>query len=132
MADIDRYRGKLEGYEPEPFTAVVEDVIPVLPAGVYPARFAKIERQHNDNGEFWLWRFVARDGENDVEITATTSPRITPKTKAAKFLAGMGQTVEIGTAIDFAGLYDMPVTIVVTINEAGYSRIETVLPYKGG
>lgn len=118
--------------ETEPFVATVEEVVPVLAPGVYPARFAKIERQHNDNGEFWLWRFVARDGENDVEITATTSPRITPKTKAAKFLAGMGQTVEVGQAVDFASLYDMPVTLVVVINDAGYSRIENVLPYKAG
>lgn len=114
------------------FIATVEEVVPVLPAGVYPARFAKIERQHNDQGEFWLWRFVARDSGNDVEITATTSPRITPKTKAAKFLKGMGQDTEVGAQIDFRSLYDMPVTIVVTINEAGYSRIESVLPYKEG
>lgn len=114
------------------FVATVEEVVPVLPAGVYPARFARIERQHNDNGDFWLWRFVARDGDNDVEITATTSPRITPKTKAAKFLAGMGQGIEIGQQVDFKSLYDMPVTIVVTINDSGYSRIENVLPYKGG
>lgn len=114
------------------FVATVEEVVPVLPAGVYPARFAKIERQHNEQGDFWLWRFVAREGNNDVEITATTSPRITPRTKAAKFLTGMGQSVDIGAAVNFKDLYDMPVTIVVTINEAGYSRIENVLPYKEG
>ena len=67
-----------------PFKATVEDVVPVLPAGVYPARFANIEEGHNDNGDFWLWTFVARNGDEDVEITATTSPRITPRTKAAK------------------------------------------------
>lgn len=124
------YKG--DTHDLDEFVATVEEVVPVLPAGIYPARFAKIERQHNDQGEFWLWRFVARENGNDIEITATTSPRITPKTKAAKFLKGMGQDTEVGNQIDFKALYDMPVTIVVTINEAGYSRIENVLPYKEG
>jgi len=111
------------------FKATVEDVIPVLPAGIYPARFANIEEQSNDNGTFWLWTFVARDGDNDVEITATTSPRITPRTKAAKWLAGMGQNIAVGAEVDFAPLIDTPVQIVVVIHETGYSRIESVLPY---
>lgn len=111
------------------FKATVEDVIPVLPAGIYPARFANIEEQSNDNGTFWLWTFVARDGDNDVEITATTSPRITPRTKAAKWLGGMGQNIAVGAEVDFAPLIDTPVQIVVVIHETGYSRIESVLPY---
>ncbi len=115
-----------------PFDATVEDVIPVLDAGVYPARFAKISEEHNDNGTFWLWTFVARKGDEDVEVTSTTSPRITPRTKAAKFLGGMGVTVAVGVHIDFEELYDTPVQLVITINEAGYSRIESVLPYRVG
>ena len=112
-----------------PFEATVEDVVPVLPAGIYPARFAAIEEQSNDNGKFWLWTFVARNGDNDVEITSTTSPRITPRTKAAKFLAGLGMPVAVGTHIEFDALFDTVCQIVVSINEAGYSRIESVLPY---
>lgn len=108
---------------------IVEDVVPVLPAGIYPARFARITVEQNDTGQYWKWTFVARNGDNDVEITATTSPRITPRTKAAKWLAGMGVPVEVGRPVDFDNLIDMPVQIVVTINDAGYSRIESVLPY---
>jgi hypothetical protein len=111
------------------FEATVEDVVPVLPAGIYPARFALIAEQSNDNGTFWLWTFVARNGNVDVEITATTSPRITPRTKAAKFLAGLGVLVTVGTHVQFEELYDTVCQLVVTINEQGYSRIESVLPY---
>lgn len=111
------------------FSADVEDVVPVLAAGIYPARFAAIAEQSNDNGTFWLWTFVARNGDNDVEITATTSPRITPRTKAAKFLAGLGVLVTVGTHVEFDDLIDMVCQIVVSINENGYSRIESVLPY---
>lgn len=107
---------------------IVEDVVPVLQPGVYDALFSKIEEQSNDNGTFWMWTFTARDGSDDVEITATTSPRITPKTKAAKFLAGLGVTVDVGVEVDFAALYDTPCKIVVIINDAGYSRIDSVIP----
>lgn len=114
----------------ENFTATVEEVIPVLQPGIYPARFAKIEQQHNDNGDFWLWTFVARDGDNDVEITATTSPRITPKTKSGKWLATLlGHPMQIGEAVNFGDVIDTVCQILIIINEAGYSRIEQVMPY---
>ena len=111
------------------YGATVEDIVPVLPAGIYPATFAGIERANNDQGVYWLWKFLARNGDEDVEITATSSPRITPRTKASKWLAGMGVAIEVGSDIDFGSLVDMPVQLVVIINEAGYSRIESVLPY---
>jgi hypothetical protein len=111
-----------------PFNVTVQDVVPVLPAGIYPAVFSKIEEQSNDNGTFWMWTFTARNGDLDVEITATTSPRITPKTKAAKWLAGLGGVVEVGQDIDFEAYYDTPCQIVVIINDAGYSRIDNVIP----
>lgn len=114
---------------PFPFEATVEDVVPVLPAGIYPARFAEIAEQTNDNGTFWLWTFVARNGDNDVEVTATTSPRITPRTKAAKFLAGLGVPVAVGQHVQFDELYDTVCQLVIIINEQGYSRIDSVLPY---
>lgn len=107
----------------------VQDVIPVLPAGVYPAVFSKIEEAQNDQGSYWLWTFTARNGDVDVEITATTSPRVTVKTKAAKWLAGLGASIGIGDAIDFDDYLDTPCQIVVIINEAGYSRIDSVLPF---
>ena len=111
------------------YGATVEELLPVLPAGIYPATFEGIEQAHNDQGTFWLWRFIARNGDEDVEITATSSPRITARTKAAKWLAGMGVTVEVGKDIDFGALMQMPVQIVVIINDAGYSRIDSVLPF---
>lgn len=109
--------------------ATVEDIVPVIPAGIYPAVFQSIEEASNDNGTFWLWRFLARNGDEDVEVTATTSPRITPRTKASKWLTGMGVNIEVGTDIDFDSLLGMPVQLVIIINEGGYSRIESVLPF---
>jgi len=109
--------------------ATVEDIVPVIPAGIYPAVFQSIEEASNDNGMFWLWRFLARNGDEDVEVTATTSPRITPRTKASKWLTGMGVNIEVGTDIDFDSLLGMPVQLVIIINEGGYSRIESVLPF---
>jgi hypothetical protein len=109
--------------------AIVEEVVPVIPAGIYPARFAKIESRNNEQGAYWHWTFVARNGNDDVEVTATTSPRITPRTKAAKWLAGLGVKVDVGQRVDFNNLIDMVCQIVVVINEQGYSRIESVLPY---
>ena len=109
--------------------ATVEDIVPVIPAGIYPAVFQSIEEAENDNGKFWLWRFAARNGDEDVEVTATTSPRITPRTKASKWLTGMGVNISVGTDIDFDSLLGMPVQLVIIINDAGYSRIESVLPF---
>lgn len=118
-----RERGQIVG------RVIVEENVPVLPAGVYPASFEGVEQMNNDNGVFWLWRFIARSGNNDVEITATTSPRITPRTKAAKFLTGLGVNVGVGETVDFDELAPMVCTIVVEINENNYSRITSVLPY---
>ena len=111
------------------YGATVEEIVPVLPAGIFPATFEGIEEANNDQGTYWLWRFIARNGDEDVEITATSSPRITPRTKAAKWLAGMGVAIEVGQDIDFGSIAGIPVQLVVIINEAGYSRIESVLPY---
>lgn len=114
------------------YGATVEDIVPVIPAGIYPATFEGIESANNDQGTYWLWRFIARNGDEDVEITATSSPRVTPRTKASKWLAGMGEVIEVGKDIDFGGLVGMPVQLVIIINEAGYSRIDSVLPYPNG
>jgi hypothetical protein len=116
-------------YNDPVYGATVEDIIPVIPAGIYPATFEGISAAHNDTGAYWLWKFIARNGDEDVEVTATSSPRITPRTKAAKWLAGMGVAIDVGTDIDFGSLQGMPVQLVIIINEAGYSRIESVLPY---
>lgn len=112
------------------YGATVEEIVPVIPAGIWPATFEGIEWGQNDNGSFWLWRFKARNGDEDVEVTATSSPRITARTKAAKWLAGMmGEPVQVGKDVDFGALAGMPVQLVIIINDAGYSRIESVLPF---
>jgi hypothetical protein len=113
-----------------PFETEVQETTPVLDAGIYQATFEDIEEASNDNGTYWLWKLQARDGDKDVEVSATTSPRITPKTKAAKFLAGLGVTVEPGVKVNFADLVGMPCMIVVSVNADGYSRIENILPYR--
>jgi hypothetical protein len=110
------------------YGATVEEIVPVIPAGIYPASFQGIEQASNDQGIYWLWHFAAQNGEEFVEITATSSPRITPRTKAAKWLAGMGVGVEVGKDIDFGALEGQRVQLVIIINDAGYSRIESVLP----
>ena len=111
------------------FKAQVEEVVPVLPAGIYPAYFSGIKEQTNDTGTFWLLTFSATNGDFQVEITATTSPRITPKTKMGKWLAALiGHQVVVGEVVDFSELAGAPCQIMVTINDAGYSRIEQVLP----
>lgn len=109
----------------------VTDVVPVLPAGIHDAIFKSISNESNDNGEFYLWVFSAQDKDGAfVDITGTTSPKITPRTKSAKWLAGLGvKDVKIGDDVDFDELIDMPVQLVIIINEAGYSRIDNVLPY---
>jgi hypothetical protein len=111
------------------YGATVEDIVPVIPAGIYPATFEGIERAQNEGGAFWLWRFVASNGNETVEITATSSPRITPRTKASKWLAGMGAAIEVGKDVDFGALIGTPVQLVIIINDQGYSRIDSVLPY---
>jgi hypothetical protein len=111
------------------FVATVEEVIPVLQPGIYPAYFSGIKEQTNDTGTFWLLTFSATDGDNQVEITATTSPRITPKTKMGKWLAALiGRPLEVGEPVNFTELAGAPCQIMVVINDAGYSRIEQVLP----
>ena len=111
-------------------SVTVQDIVPVLPAGIYPAYFARITAEHNDSGDFWLWTFVARTpNDSDVEITATSSPKITPRTKAAKWLAGLGVNVGVGEEVDFNSILDKPCQLVIIINDAGYSRIDSVLPY---
>lgn len=109
----------------------VTDVVPVLPAGIYEATFETCDIKANDQGDYFLWTFSAMGPEGDlVNVTATTSPRITPRTKAAKFLAGLGVDVTVGATVDFDELAHAPCMIVITINDGGYSRIESVLPYQ--
>jgi hypothetical protein len=122
--------------------AEVTDVIPSILPGLFAARFDDIALKVNDNGTFWQWTWTVdvpkefvgdkqQFGEDDalIPITATTSPRITPRTKAAMWIASLrGSEVEIGETIDFDEYTGKTAQVIIIIADNGYSRIEKVLP----
>ena len=126
--------------------AEVTDIIPAVLPGVYGARFDAIEPKTNETGTYWLWTFTLAVPENKIgdpdqytvdggaeyaliPITATTSPRITPRTKAAKWIEALhGGKVEVGQEVDFDALLTSACQVVITVVDTGYSRIESVLP----
>ena len=121
--------------------AVVTDVVPAVLPGIYPARFDGIEEASNDTGDYWKWTFtldVPAEGIGDPEtygengtlipITATSSPRITPRTKAANWLTGLGVKIDIGEEIDFDNLAGKVCQVIIILSDTGYSRIDKVLP----
>lgn len=131
----ERTQGKPVG------SVVVEDVVPAVKAGLYLARFDGVELQTNDQGSFWLWSFTldvpgnmiedtAQYGDEDalIPLTSTSSPRITPRTKAAKWLEGMGQPITVGEAVNFEALVGRVCQVLTIVSDNGYSRIENVLP----
>ena len=122
--------------------ATVTDVIPSILPGLFAARFDDIANKTNDQGTFWQWSYTVdvpkefvgdkmQYGDDDalIPITATTSPRITPRTKAAAWIESLrGTPVEIGESIDFDALIGKTCQVIIIIAENGYSRIEKVLP----
>jgi hypothetical protein len=126
--------------------AQVKDTIPAVQAGVYPARYDGTTSDRNDQGEFWLWTFtlqvpggrimdVEQYGEDDaiIPLTGTSSPRLTPRTKGSKWLAGIrGREVEVGESIDFDEYKGTLCQVVTIVTPEGYSRIESVLPRSEG
>jgi hypothetical protein len=126
--------------------AEVTDIIPAVLPGVYPARFDAIEPKTNETGTYWLWTFtlaVPEDHIGDMEqwapaegeatslipVTATTSPRITPRTKAAKWIEAISRAkVEVGAEVDFDEMIGKACQVVVIVVETGYSRIDAILP----
>jgi hypothetical protein len=130
-------------------TATVTDIIPAVLPGVFGARFDAIEEKTNETGKYWLWSFTlavpeaqigdleqwapAEDEKTSlIPVTATTSPRITPRTKAAKWIEAIGRAkVEVGSDVDFDTLLGKPCQVVIIVVETGYSRIDAVLPAAG-
>ena len=121
--------------------AVVSNVIPAVLPGMYMARFDSVEEASNDTGEYWKWTFsldVPGESIRDVEtygnddtvipITATSSPRITPRTKAAQWLMGLGVDVGIGVEVDFDEIAGRLCQVIIVLSDTGYSRIDKVLP----
>jgi hypothetical protein len=108
---------------------------------MYPARFDGVEDAANETGTYWKWTFtldvpatgvgdVAQYGEEAalIPVTATSSPRITPRTKAAQYLEGLGVKVEVGTEVDFDTLIGKTCQVIIALSDTGYSRIAQVLP----
>lgn len=122
--------------------ATVSDVIPAVLPGMFPARFDGVEEASNDTGDYWKWTFtldVPKDFVGDPEtygaddalipVTATSSPRITPRTKSAKWLESLtGKPVEVGAELDFDELKGTVCQVIIALSDTGYSRIEQVLP----
>ena len=122
--------------------ATVTDVVPAVLPGVFAARFDGVEEASNDSGDYWKWTFtldVPADFIGDVDtygaeaclipVTATSSPRITPRTKSAKWLEALtGRPMEVGADVDFDDLVGTNCQVIIALSDTGYSRIEQVLP----
>lgn len=122
--------------------AVVSDVVPAVLPGMFPARFDGVEEASNDTGDYWKWTYTLDVpaefiGDHDtygteaalIPVTATSSPRITPRTKSAKWLEALtGKPVEVGTELDFDALAGTVCQVIIALSDTGYSRIEQVLP----
>lgn len=123
----------------------VTNVIPAIRPGIFPCRFDDIAEQTNEQGTYWLWTFMFQvpedkigdpaqfqaneDGFALIPITATTSPRITPRTKAAKWIEALrGSAVEVDEEIDFGTMFGMYSLGVIEVVDTGYSRINSLLP----
>jgi hypothetical protein len=130
--------------------ATVEDVVAAVKSGVYPGRFDAIEEKTNEQGKYWLWTFTlavpeASIGDTEqfsvdpdtttalIPITGTTSPRITPRTKAAKWIEALQhREVVVDDEIDFDALLGKVAQVVIEIADTGYSRIHSLLPEPQG
>ena len=122
--------------------ATVTDVVPAVLPGVFPARFDGVEEASNDSGDFWKWTFMLEVGVDFIgdpdtygtadcliPVTATSSPRITPRTKSAKWLEALtGKPMEVGADIDFDELVGTNCQVIIALSDTGYSRIDQVLP----
>lgn len=126
--------------------ATVTDITPAVLPGIMPCRFDNIEEKTNEQGKYWLWSFtfhvpkdkigtleevgtVQDDGSALIPVTATTSPRITPRTKAAKWIEALrGTPVEVDEEIDFGTMFGLHALGVIEVADTGYSRINSLLP----
>lgn len=116
--------------------ATVEKATPAVPEGIYPAEFVDISEEKSPNGSqfgsdsYWLWQFVVYHNGQEVPLSGTSSPKLTPKTKASKWLFGLlGRQLAVGEEVDFDLLKGKRCQILTTISEDGaYARIESILP----
>ena len=116
--------------------ATVAEATPVVPNGVYAAEFVDITEEQSKEGSafgsdsYWKWKFMLFVKGEEIEPSGTSSPKLTPKTKASKWLFGLlGRQLAVGEEVDFDVLKGTRCQIVTTTSDDGmYSRIESVLP----
>jgi len=105
-----------------------------LPEGTYPATFAAIEPMSNESGTFWKWGFDTTYEGEAHRITATSSPRLTRKTKAGEWVQTLiGRQLDPGEDFDFDTIVGNPCQLVLIIHDADsgeYNRVDRVLAAK--
>ncbi len=104
-----------------------------LPAGVYPARLADVERRERDGRGYLLWLFVVagRTGERKVFRPSSTSFG-RGATARAIVEALLGREVADGEEVDVADLLDLPCRLVLATTSLAdgrlVNRVQSVLP----
>lgn len=100
-----------------------------VPAGRYPAAFQTINERDLQFGPSWEWEFQVATTEGVTTVTGLTSTNFTPNSKAYKWFQGMtGRTPKVHEVIDFDQLKNTRCDVIVTVNDKGYNKIESVEP----
>ncbi len=97
---------------------------PSLEPGTYEAVVTAIEERTNKDGNpYRWWEFTTEDGGRT--ISAISSMNVGPRSKAGQWIAALiGRTPVQGESVEVIG---KPCLISVTINEDGFSQIDTVV-----
>jgi len=114
--------------------------VPIVPDGTYPATLIGLEdfeapdfNNPEDNKTLRRWTF-GLDGEldadgNPAEIDGVSSTALGPRSKAYAWIeALLGRKLEKGESIARSQLLNKGCLVEVKQNEAGYSKINAVLP----
>ncbi len=102
---------------------------PSVEPGAYEAVCTDVEVREKDGNNYRRWTFTLTDG-SDKQVTATSSMSVSPKSKGGKWIAALlGRQPAMGESVEVIG---QPCTIGVTLNDEGFSTIESVLPRKAG
>lgn len=107
--------------------------------GEYEATLLSIEEKaptanSPDNNPWLLWTFTVQDGEDDVEMTQSTSMKFTPRANARKWAQALeGREFAEGEEVDIEALPPKDCRVVIERNERGFAKIVNVLaPRKRG
>jgi len=103
--------------------------------GTYPATLLGISVEaptaKSPNQKEWLkWLFVIDDASPEgVEMTAPSSMRLTAKSKTRAWVeAVLGRQLANGETITLEDIKALDCFVLVTHDETGFARIETVMP----